>query len=49
MTNANLHVHTRLSFDAYIFNVRATPVGAYRYARGETISHAMGDDLRLER
>lgn len=43
----DLHVHTRLSFDAYIFNVRATPDDAYRYARGESIGHASGYDVRL--
>lgn len=43
----DLHVHTRNSFDAYIFNVRATPDDAYRYARGETIKHAAGFDVRL--
>ena len=43
----DLHVHTGLSFDAYIFNVRATPDDAYRYARGESIKHAAGYDLRL--
>ncbi|HET6972229.1 MAG TPA: DUF3604 domain-containing protein, partial [Phenylobacterium sp.] len=36
----DLHVHTGLSFDAYIFNVRATPEDAYRFARGEPIGHA---------
>lgn len=43
----DLHVHTRYSFDAYIFNVRATPDDAYRYARGESIRHASGYDVRL--
>jgi hypothetical protein len=28
----DLHLHTRNSFDAYIFNVRATPEDAYAYA-----------------
>lgn len=43
----DLHVHTRLSFDAYIFNVRASPEDAYRYARGESLKHALGYDIRL--
>ncbi len=43
----DLHVHTGLSFDAYIFNVRATPQDAYRFARGEAIGHASGYDIRL--
>jgi Protein of unknown function (DUF3604) len=44
----DLHVHTKLSFDAYIFNVRASPDDAYRFAKGETIGHAGGFDVRLE-
>jgi hypothetical protein len=43
----DLHLHTRNSFDAYIFNVRATPDEAYAYAKGGTIKHAAGFDLHL--
>jgi hypothetical protein len=43
----DLHLHTRNSFDAYIFNVRATPDDAYTYAKGGTIKHPMGFDLRM--
>ncbi|MBL8771557.1 MAG: DUF3604 domain-containing protein [Phenylobacterium sp.] len=43
----DLHVHTYLSNDAYIFNVRRTPDDAYRFARGETIGHAGGFEVRL--
>jgi predicted metal-dependent phosphoesterase TrpH len=38
----DLHVHTQLSFDAYIFNVRRSPDDAYRFAKGEAIGHAQG-------
>jgi hypothetical protein len=44
----DLHVHTHLSFDAYIFNVRGTPDDAYRFAKGETIGHAGGFNIRLQ-
>ncbi len=44
----DVHVHSRYSFDAYIFGVRATPDDAYRYARGETIRHASGYDIKLK-
>lgn len=44
----DLHMHTRNSFDAYVFNVRATPDDAYAYAKGETIKHAMGFELKLQ-
>lgn len=33
----DLHTHTTLSFDAWTYDVRATPADAYRFARGETI------------
>lgn len=45
----DLHVHTRSSFDAYIFNVRTTPEDAYRLARGEAIRHGGGFDIQLSR
>ncbi len=43
----DLHVHTYLSNDAYIFNVRRTPEDAYRFAQGEVIGHAVGFQIRL--
>ena len=44
----DLHMHTRNSFDAYVFNVRANPEDAYAYAKGRQIQHAMGFDLQLK-
>ncbi|MEQ8859549.1 MAG: DUF3604 domain-containing protein [Pseudomonadales bacterium] len=44
-----LHVRTQLSFDAFIFGVRATPDDAYRYARGEAITHPAGFAMQLDR
>jgi len=43
----DLHVHTKYSFDAYIFGVTATPYDAYRYAKGEAIKHPLGYDMKL--
>ncbi len=43
----DLHLHTRNSFDAYIFNVRASPDEAYAYAKGGTIKHAAGFEMKL--
>jgi hypothetical protein len=33
----DLHVHTALSFDAWIYDVRLEPDDAYRFAQGETV------------
>ncbi|NNE57616.1 MAG: DUF3604 domain-containing protein [Hellea sp.] len=41
------HIHTKNSFDAYIFNVRNTPDDVYRFAKGETIRHPAGYEISL--
>ncbi len=43
----DLHVHTMLSADAFIFGTRATPDDAYRYAKGEAIHHSAGFEMQL--
>lgn len=44
----DLHVHTRNSFDAYIFSTRATPDDAYRFAKGEAIDNGAGRQIQLD-
>lgn len=42
------HVHTSWSFDAYIFGNHITgPADAYKYAKGETIKHPLGYDIKI--
>tara|TARA_Y100000768_G_scaffold120791_1_gene89269 strand:- start:16838 stop:18922 length:2085 start_codon:yes stop_codon:yes gene_type:complete len=43
----DLHVHTKHSFDAYIFGTTATPDDAYDYAKGKVIQHPLGYDMQL--
>ena len=43
----DLHVHTKYSFDAYVFGVTASPDDAYRYAKGEGIDHPLGYEMKL--
>ena len=43
----DLHIHTKNSFDAYIFNVRTTPADVYRFASGDTLKHPSGFDMTL--
>jgi len=44
----DLHVHTQYSFDAYSFGTTATPYDAYRYARGEALTHPSGYQIQLQ-
>jgi len=45
----DVHVHTRYSFDAYIFGTLATPDDAYEFAKGKTIKHPGGFNMSLQR
>lgn len=43
-----MHVHTKNSFDAYIFNVRATLDDVYDFAKGKPLTHPGGFEMRLD-
>lgn len=44
----DLHVHTTYSFDAFIFGTRATPDDAYRFAKGGSLQHPAGFEMKLD-
>ena len=43
----DLHIHSSLSLDAYLFGVRAGPEDAYTFAKGGSIAHGAGYEIRL--
>lgn len=45
----DLHVHTELSFDAYLFGTRRTPNDAYEFAKGGAIEHASGFNMQMKK
>ncbi len=45
----DLHVHTKYSYDAFVFATRAGPDEAYEFARGNPIEHPAGFELKLDR
>ncbi len=44
-----LHMHTRYSFDAYVFSTRATPDEAYEFAKGKPLEHPLGETYQISR
>jgi hypothetical protein len=43
------HIHTVLSFDAYLFGTRRTPNDAYEFAKGAAIEHASGFQMQMKK
>ena len=43
------HIHTAYSFDAYLFNTRATLDDAYNFAKGKPLKHPLGKTYQLKR
>jgi len=45
----DLHVHTRYSFDAFIFGTTADANAAYEFAKGAPLQHPGGFEMKLDR
>ena len=45
----DMHVHSRLSFDSYIFGNRWGLEDAYRFARGAAMKNPSGETMQLTR
>lgn len=45
----DLHVHSSISFDSYIFGNRLSLDDAYRFARGDLIENIYGENMQLNR
>ena len=45
----DFHVHTNQSFDAFIMGAREDADAAYRFAKGEPISHPSGRTMQLSK
>ena len=43
------HIHTELSFDAFLFGTRRTPNDAYLFAKGAGIEHASGFEMKMKK
>ncbi len=44
----DLHVHTRYSYDAFVFGTRTDPDAAYEFAKGNAIQHPAGFEMQLD-
>ena len=44
----DLHVHTRYSYDAFVFGTRADPDAAHAFAKGNPIEHPAGFTMQLD-